>query len=215
MTSFIRTPAGRFTALVAALMLVNAAVAAQGTNTTRVPVKPDSAKAAPMPGAAMPGADTSGMITTLSRVITADQASKGRQVYLLVCVSCHSPSDHTGGAFWRDLVGKTVGEFFSYVRNNMPEDDVGSITEDDYVNVTAYMLALNAAPLGNVPLPRDSTLQAKIRIVPFDSTKVPPLDTIVAGSSKRGFDTLNSGAETLEFHPHTPKARHVPRHTIR
>lgn len=202
MTRFFRSPARRLLALVAALLVASSAVAAQGTNTTRVPVNPDSARPA------MPGVDTSGMKTTLSRVITADQASKGRQVYLLVCVSCHSPGDHTGGGFWRDLLGQTVAQFFSYVRNNMPEDDVGSITEDDYVNVVAYMLALNAVPLGNVPLPRDSTLQARIRIVPFDSTKVPPLDTTMAGLPTPGVDTLT-------FHPHTPKVRYVPRHTIR
>lgn len=173
MTCFISPPKGRSFALGACLLaFAVSAAAAQGANTTKVLPPAGSAKPA-----AMSGADSTGRQTTLDRIITADQASKGRQVYLLVCVSCHSPSDHTGGGFWKDLLGQTVGQFFSYLRNNMPEGDVGSITEDDYVNVTAYMLALNAAPLGNTPLPHDSTLQARIRIVPFDSTKVPPVDT--------------------------------------
>ena len=200
MIRFIRKPQAQQIALGASLLsLALGTASAQVADTARAPAAADTA-----------------MTTTLSRVFTAEQASKGRQVYLLVCVSCHSPSDHTGGGFWKDLVGQTVGQFFSYLRNNMPQDDAGSITEDDYVNVTAYVLALNSMPIGNVPLMRDSTLQAKIRIVEFDSTKVSPVDTTAApDSSHAGLGALAVDATSLMFHQHSPKARHVPRHTIR
>ncbi len=123
----------------------------------------------PTPGLAQGDSAT----TTLARVFTSEQATKGREVYLLACVSCHSPADHTGGGFWKDLLGKTVAEFFSYLRNNMPQDNAGSISDDDYVNVTAYMLSLNAMPAGDTPLRADSTAQARIKIVSLDTVKPP------------------------------------------
>ena len=75
---------------------------------------------------------------------------------------------------------------FSYLRNTMPQDNVGSISEDDYVNVTAYILSLNSMPAGDKPLMRDSTEQARIRIAPLNTPKSPvaPSATTRKGSHK-------------------------------
>jgi mono/diheme cytochrome c family protein len=117
---------------------------------------------------------TADSLTTLSRVYTTSQSAQGRQLYLLACVSCHSPGDHTGGKFWTEMVGKTLGEFFGYLRSNMPKDNAGSISDDDYVNVTAYILQLNTMPAGERLLPADSATLAKIRVVPPDTTRKGP-----------------------------------------
>ena len=112
--------------------------------------------------------------TTLSKVYADTQAAKGRQVYLLSCVSCHKPAEYSGDKFWGRLVGKTVSDFFVYLRSNMPQDNPGSLGDEDYANVTAYILKLNAMPAGEQPLPSDSVALAKIRVVWADTTRKGP-----------------------------------------
>lgn len=123
------------------------------------------------PVARAQGADPT---TTANKVFTTEQAAKGKQVYLLTCVSCHSPADHTGGKFWGDLLGKPVSEFFSYLKSSMPQNDPGSLPDDDYASAIAYLLQLNGMPPGDKPLPGDSTALAKIRFATADTTKKGP-----------------------------------------
>ena len=112
--------------------------------------------------------------TTLGKVYTDVQAAKGKDAFGLTCLSCHKPSELSGQKFWAGMVGKTVSDFFTYVRGNMPQDNPGSLSDDDYANVTAYILQLNGMPAGERPLPGDSTALAKIRIVPTDTAKKGP-----------------------------------------
>ena len=112
--------------------------------------------------------------TTLSRVYADTQAAKGRQTFLLTCASCHRTADFAGEKFWSALVGKTVGDFFGYLRSSMPQDNPGSLSDDDYANVTAYILQLNTMPAGERPLPADTTALAKIRVARADTTRKAP-----------------------------------------
>ena len=112
--------------------------------------------------------------TTLSKVYAAEQAEKGRESYMASCVSCHKPVEVSGERFWSGLVGKTVADFFLYLRSSMPQDNPGSLADDDYANVTAYILQLNAMPAGERLLPSDTAVLAKIRVVPPDTTRKGP-----------------------------------------
>ena len=113
-------------------------------------------------------------LTTLSKVYAESQAAKGRQTFLLTCASCHRTADFAGEKFWSALVGKTVGDFFGYLRSSMPQDNPGSLSDDDYANVTAYILQLNTMPAGERPLPADTTALAKIRVARADTTRKAP-----------------------------------------
>ena len=116
------------------------------------------------------GAD-SATVTTLSKVYAESQAVKGRQVYLTSCVSCHQQTEYAGEKFWGRLVGRPLGEFFNYLRTNMPQDNPASLSDEDYVNVTAYILRLNVMPAGEQLLTADSTALAKIRVARADTTR--------------------------------------------
>ena len=120
------------------------------------------------------GADSTAATTTRSKVFTAVQAAKGREVHGAACLSCHKTVEFAGDKFWGGLVGKTLGEFFGYVRSSMPQDNPGSLADDDYASVVAFILQLNTMPAGDTPLPADSTALAKIRVVPPDSTRKGP-----------------------------------------
>lgn len=124
------------------------------------------------------GADTSAAKDSLTPasigVYTAEQAARGKDIYLTNCVSCHTPADHTGGGFWSDLVGKRVSKFYKYLRENMPQDNAGAISDDDYASVVAYIFQLNGLPPGATPLATDTLKLAKIRITQPDSTRKGP-----------------------------------------
>ena len=113
-------------------------------------------------------------LTTLSRVYSAVQATQGREVFQTSCVSCHKSVELAGDKFWSGLIGKTVGDFFGYLRSSMPQDNPGGISDDDYASVTAYILQLNTMPAGERPLPGDSATLAKIRVVAPDTTRKGP-----------------------------------------
>lgn len=165
-----------------------AALAQGGRDSTRV--RPDTAKPKPAPAGstqvarpATPGdsarapdsAATADSLTPAAiGVFTAEQAAKGKDVYLTNCVSCHTPADHTGGGFWSDLVGKRVSKFYKYLRENMPQDNAGAISDDDYASVVAYILQLNGLPPGATPLSTDTLKLSKIRITQPDSTRKGP-----------------------------------------
>src|SRR5882724_3523366 len=102
-------------------------------------------------------------LTTRSGIFTAEQAAKGREIHGASCLSCHKPVEHTG-KFWADKVGTSLGSLFGYIKSEMPQDNPGSLAADDYANVLAFILQLNAMPAGEKPLPGDSTALAKIRV---------------------------------------------------
>lgn len=109
-------------------------------------------------------------LTTFSGVFSAAQATSGRAVYRGSCESCHSTSELAGSAFWSEWVGRALVELFRYIRESMPKDNPASLSDDDYSNVLAYILQLNAMPPGDLPLPSDSTALSQIKVVPPDTT---------------------------------------------
>jgi len=87
-------------------------------------------------------------------VYSIDQASRGETVYKETCVSCHG-QDLGGNSNSPGLVGmgfmflwegRTLGEFFEKIRSDMPTDRPGQLTQQNYLDVLAYILLKNAFP---------------------------------------------------------------------
>ena len=87
-------------------------------------------------------------------VYSIDQASRGETVYSETCVSCHG-QDLGGNSNSPGLVGmgfmflwegRTLGEFFEKIRSDMPTDRPGQLTQQNYLDVLAYILLKNAFP---------------------------------------------------------------------
>jgi mono/diheme cytochrome c family protein len=102
--------------------------------------------------------------TTLGGVYTAEQAVRGRDVYMGSCKSCHSPQSHTGATFAKWWRGKQLSELFGFVSTRMPKNDPGSLAPEDVADVMAYLLKMNAMPVGPEELPPDADSLKKIRI---------------------------------------------------
>lgn len=102
--------------------------------------------------------------TTMSGVYTAEQARQGREVFTGTCTGCHTPAAHTGPVFTTKWVGRSVDDLFTYIRNSMPKIAPGSLSEDEYVWVTAYILRLNGMPAGASELSAEPAVMRAVRI---------------------------------------------------
>jgi S-disulfanyl-L-cysteine oxidoreductase SoxD len=113
-------------------------------------------------------------VTTRAGVYTTAQAERGRMTYAASCKSCHTAASHTGVTFakwWKD---RTVGDLFGYMSTQMPKNDPGSLNAEQYADVVAYLLKLNAMPGGTTELLADSSALAQIRIELPAPTKSTP-----------------------------------------
>ena len=96
---------------------------------------------------------------------TADQASRGAQVFEDVCSECHTTSEFRGRVFQADWGRRSVYSFYRTVRSTMPDDNPGGLAEDVYLDVIAYILGMNDHPTGPGELTADSPMR-EFRIDP-------------------------------------------------
>jgi len=87
------------------------------------------------------------VISTLGGVFTADQAARGGSVYVITCRACHSALSHTE-TFKTRWNGRTLGDLMLYMKKKMPGDSPGSLTNEEYTLVLAYMLQMIGMPPG-------------------------------------------------------------------
>ena len=104
--------------------------------------------------------------TIVDRVYSVAQAERGEQRFKVSCSSCHTPSSFGGGSFAERWSGQTMAEVFEFVSNAMPENDPGGLKKEDYADVLAYILRINAYPAGYDELPTDPDALKKLEIAP-------------------------------------------------
>jgi mono/diheme cytochrome c family protein len=119
-------------------------------------------------------ADTVKGPSTLDGLYTDEQASRGKDVYLNSCRSCHTPASHTGATFNQWWRGKHLSDLFAFVSTRMPKNDPGSLAPDDVADVMAYLLKMNAMPVGPNELPADVDSLKKYRIEAKSKSTTPP-----------------------------------------
>ena len=97
-----------------------------------------------------------GRKTVLDGVYTAAQAERGKAAYAANCSSCHR-ADLTGFSGpplkddlfmdrWREF---NVEVLFNLIKNTMPANAPGTMAEDKYLDVLAYILQVNSLPAGS------------------------------------------------------------------
>ena len=96
--------------------------------------------------------------------------NRGEEVFQSHCVRCHAPAEITGRltASW---VGRTAEELFQRTKTTMPAESPGSLRDDDYLAVTAHILAM-AEMTPSTPIQPQAQL-AKITIPAPTKAKAP------------------------------------------
>lgn len=104
--------------------------------------------------------------STNSGVYSLDQASRGQDVYVAQCRSCHTPEAHVSPTFQATWSGKSLHELYAYIRERMPKNEPASLSDQEYIDVLTYLLRLNRAPAGTTELPIDADTLKGIRFDP-------------------------------------------------
>jgi quinoprotein glucose dehydrogenase len=128
--------------------------------------------------------ETGQLASVWDGVFTEAQAKRGQAVYPGVCGFCHgrrlngAPDDPdmmstpplARAKFIRNWEGRSLATLFEYTRATMPESNPGSLSDQEYVDVIAYMFAVGGTPAGDVELKPDPQSLARtiIRKKPAD-----------------------------------------------
>lgn len=97
------------------------------------------------PPAPVPQA-SSGMITEAS--FTVQQVDRGANDFRAICGDCHSSSEFRGTDFQFTWRRRTAWDFYKLLTSTMPENAPGSLMDEQYVDVTAYILQMNGFEAG-------------------------------------------------------------------
>ncbi len=124
---------------------------------------------------AAPPAPAPGTQSILDGVFTDEQAKRGQEVYTANCAHCHGSSLQggeeapalAGEDFIKNWSGMTVGDLVERARRSMPEDDPGSLTRQQYTDVTTFILGSNRYPTGKTELPIETEKQKLIKVEPI------------------------------------------------
>jgi cytochrome c len=127
--------------------------------------------------AVVAGAQAVKPVSVWSGVYTATQNQRGQALHTDVCAMCHGPRLNGAGqsemppspaiagtTFLRKWAGRNVAALFIYVRQTMPTDTPGTLTEQQVVDAIAHMLAVSKVPAGDRELPSDLKALANIVI---------------------------------------------------
>src|SRR5262245_18746861 len=124
-------------------------------------------------GQSLIGAQGQSERTTLEPVFTQAQAGRGRELVIKIgCANCHN-SDLGGGL--EETPGLIGNEFMASWTNqwlkdldlqltSMPADGSYKMSPQERVDVMAFLLGINGAPMGNQELAPDPTDLAAIKI---------------------------------------------------
>jgi alcohol dehydrogenase (cytochrome c) len=90
---------------------------------------------------------------------TSTQASRGATVYTQYCTECHGANlqGESGPALSGQVLraaygGGTAAQLYDFISRQMPQNNPASLSQQQYLDVTAYVLSRNGFPSGNAPL---------------------------------------------------------------
>ena len=115
-------------------------------------------------GFALPAQDPAALRTTSSGVYTEEQAKRGEETYMNICVSCHTATEYKNKKFRTKWDGRSLSELFNLISEKMPDDAPGSLMPKEYAQALAYILRLNEAAPGKTELPAESAALKDIKI---------------------------------------------------
>ena len=127
---------------------------------------------------------------------TTAQASAGNAVYTQYCAQCHGANlqGESGPAISGEPLhlaygAGTAAQLYDFISRQMPQDKPASLTAQQYLDVTAYILARNGFPSGDVALSAQNLGQVRM--------------------SEQRLDAIPAGANTNEIVRAAPPTRNV------
>ena len=106
--------------------------------------------------------------STRSGVYTEAQAAEGAKTYDTICSKCHANPTNPlkGQRIIQAFSGHPLYQIWTYITTNMPQSAPGTLPQQQYADVLAYILKINGYPAGAEPLPPDPQVIANIDFDP-------------------------------------------------
>jgi alcohol dehydrogenase (cytochrome c) len=100
-------------------------------------------------------------------VYTAAQADQGHGDYTAKCAGCHRANLAGGGdapalggsGFMSSFGNRSTKDLYNFIAKSMPAGAPGSLSEEQYTNITAYLLYANGAKAGTKAFTKDSDVK--------------------------------------------------------
>jgi alcohol dehydrogenase (cytochrome c) len=94
-----------------------------------------------------------------SASFSAAQVNRGATVYTQYCAQCHGATLQgdsgpalTGTTFHQTYGGGTAAQLYDFISRQMPQNAPGTLSQTQYLDVTAYALSQNGQQAGALPL---------------------------------------------------------------
>ena len=105
-------------------------------------------------------------------VYTDAQAGRGKALYASACASCHTETLEGSGQipplagpeFLKNWDGQTLVDLFDKMQTTMPADVPGKLSNEQNIELLAFLLSFNRFPAGSTELKYDRELLKQIRI---------------------------------------------------
>lgn len=101
--------------------------------------------------------------TTRDGVFSAEQAERGLETYQQHCAACH-PMDLYKGETVKAWNGAPIYSIYEVIFTKMPQSNPGSLKPREYVDILAYIFALNDQPAGKEDLSAQPSVLKEIKI---------------------------------------------------
>ena len=100
-------------------------------------------------------------------LFTQEQANAGHSAYALSCAGCHRANLAGGGdapalggnGFMTSFGNKSTKDLYNFIAASMPAGAPGSLSEDQYTNITAYLLWANGAKPGTTAFTKNTDIK--------------------------------------------------------
>ena len=100
-----------------------------------------------------------------SGIYTAEQASRGQEVYQANCAFCHGEELAgsemgpvlAGTPFLEFWEGLSLGDLYNVMETSMPQDNPGALSTAEYVDVLSFILQTSEYPAGDTELSADGS----------------------------------------------------------
>ena len=127
-----------------------------------------------------------------SPVFTEAQADLGSRAYQQSCAACHGAKLEgvgmtpplAGTRFDHAWRGKSADVLSFHIRRMPPASEPGSLSEETYTNILAYVLASNEFEPGDVELPADLDLLRNIAIPELEGATYDPVVPVVKSAAQ-------------------------------
>jgi len=99
---------------------------------------------------------------------TEEQSARGEGIYTKACGPCHEDKSLApllqGEPFAKNWSDKTVDALFNKILSTMPLQDPGTLTDQQSIDLVAYILKLNHFSAGQEALPKDAAALAAMSL---------------------------------------------------